>query len=163
VFSPWKGRTAESHKEEKNPVQLDFLPDETHVQVMAALYKNGKATQKDLYLSLDPSIPMTAGLFDRQLDFLVEKGLVTRKKISPENLFGIATPFGVLGFEMSRKNKLNPVYEYKSQLDREKLLAYLQSNEFLLHEKLKRTAAGDTAAVHRLIHRCEKEMGILAR
>jgi hypothetical protein len=130
---------------------------------MATLYKKGKATQTDLYLALDPSIPMTAATLNRQLDFLVEKGLVTRKKISPENLFGIATPLGVIGIEMSRKNRLNPVYEYKSQVDREKLLAYLQSNEFLLHERLKKTAAKDSAAVQRLIRRCEREMGILAR
>jgi hypothetical protein len=163
VFSPWKNRTAESHKEEKNEVQFDFLPDETHVQAMSTLYKRGKATQKDLYLDLDPSIPMTAALFDKQLEFLVEKGFVTRKKISPENLFGIATPFGVIPIEMSRKNKLNPVYEYKSQVDREKLLAFLQSNEFLLHERLKKAAPKDTAMVQKLIRRCEKGMGILAR
>jgi len=163
VFSPWKGRTAESHKEEKNPVRLDFLPNETHVQVMAALYEKGKATQKDLYLALDPSIPMTAAILDGQLDFLVEKGLVTRKKISPENLLGIATPFGMIPIEMSRKNRLNPVYEYKIQVGREKLLAYLQSNEFLLHERLGKAAAKDTAMVQRLIRRCEKGMEILAR
>jgi hypothetical protein len=163
VFSPWKNRTAESHKEEKNPVRFDFLPDETHVQVMAALYQKGKATQKDLYLDLDPSIPMTAALFDKQLEFLVEKGFVSRKKISPENLFGIATPFGVIPIEMSRKNKLNPVYEYKNQVDRQKLLAFLQSNEFLLRERLKKAAPRDTAMVQKLIRRCEKGMGILAR
>jgi hypothetical protein len=163
VFSPWKGRTAESHREEKNPIQLDFLPDETHVQVMSTLYEKGKATQKDLYLALDPSIPMTAGLLNKQLDFLVETGLLTRKKISPENLLGIATPFGVIPVEMSRKNKLNPVYEYKTQVEREKIMAYLQSNEFLLHERLKKAAPKDTAMVQRLIRRCEKGMGILAR
>jgi len=163
VFSPWKNRTAESHREEKNAVQFDFLPDETHVQVMATLYQKGKATQKDLYLELDRSIPMTAALFDKQLELLVEKGFVTRKKISPENLFGIATPFGVIGIEMSRKNKLNPVYEYKNQVDREKLLAFLQSHEFLLHERLKKAAPKDTAMVQKLIRRCEKGMGILAK
>jgi hypothetical protein len=163
VFSPWKNRTAESHKEEKNAVQFDFLPDETQIQAMSTLYKKGKATQKDLYLDLDRSIPMTAALFDKQLELLVEKGFVTRKKISPENLFGIATPFGVIPIEMSRKNKLNPVYEYKNQVDREKLLAFLQSNEFLLREKLRKAAPKDTAMVQKLIGRCERGMGMLAR
>jgi hypothetical protein len=163
VFSPWKNQTAESHGEEKNAVQFDFLPDETHVHAMSTLYKKGKATQKDLYLELDPSIPMTAGLFDKQLEFLVEKGFMTRKKISPENLFGIATPFGVIPIEMSGKNRRNPVYEYKPQVDREKLMAFLQSNEFLLREKLKKAAPGDTAKVRNLIGRCQKEMRILAK
>jgi hypothetical protein len=150
-------------KEEKNKVQFDFLPTETHVQAMAALYKKGKATQKDLYLELDPSIPITAELFNRDLDLLVQKGFMTRKKISPENIFGIATPFGVIPIEMSRKNKLNPVYQYKCQVDRAKLLAFLQSNQFLLKEKMKKASPADSVLLRSLIGRCEKEMETLAK
>jgi hypothetical protein len=150
-------------KEEKNEVQFDFFPSETHVQAMAALYKKGKATQKDLYLELDPAVPMTAEFFNGELDFLVQKGFMTRKKISPENIFGIATPFGVIPIEMSRKNRLNPVYEYKSQVDQGKLLAFLQSHEFLLKERMRASASADSAGIRSLVQKCEKEMRILTK
>jgi tRNA U34 2-thiouridine synthase MnmA/TrmU len=53
--------------------------------------------------------------------------------------------------------------EREGWVDREKLLAFLQSNEFLLRERLKKAAPKDTAMVQKLIRRCEKGMGILAR
>jgi hypothetical protein len=159
VFRPG----APPSKPEKNPVQFDFMPSEVQVHAMASVYKKDKATQKDLYLDLDSSAPMTASLFNRELEFLVSKGFLTRKKISPENLFTFMTPFGAMPVEMSRKNRLNPVYEYKAQVDRTKLLSFLQSHETQLSDRLLQSSRRDTAAVAGALRECRRSMAALVR
>jgi hypothetical protein len=153
---------APAPKPEKNPPRFDFKPSAVQVRAMATLYRRGPATQKDLYLELDPGARMTASLFDRELDFLVSKGFLTRKKISPQNLFTFITPLGAVPVEMSRLNRLNPVYEYRAQVDRAKLLAFLQSRETGLRDRLLKASARDTAAVGRALRECERNMAKLA-
>jgi hypothetical protein len=147
---------------EKNPVRFDFMPTEVQVRAMASVYRKEKASQNDLYLDLDPGRPMTASLFNRELDFLVSKGFLTRKKISPQNLLMLVTPVGAVPVEMSRLNRLNPVFEYKAQVDRSKLLAYMQSQETRLRDRLLRAAAEDSAAARRALAECERSMAALA-
>jgi hypothetical protein len=158
IFRP----EAPQPKPEKNPVRFDFMPTEVQVRAMASVYRKKKATQKDLYLDLDPGRPMTASLFNRELDFLVSKGFLTRKKISPQNLLMLVTPVGAVPVEMSRLNRLNSVFEYKAQVDRSKLLAYMQSQETRLRDRLLRATAEDSAATGRALAECERGMAALA-
>ncbi len=158
VFRP----DAPQPKPEKNPVRFDFMPSEVQVRAMASVYRKQKPTQKDLYLDLDPGKPMTASLYNRELEFLVSKGFLTRKKISPQNLLMLVTPVGAMPVEMSRLNRLNPVYEYKAQVDRSKLLAYLQSHQTRLRDRLVHAAAEDSAAAARALAECERSMAALA-
>ncbi|MDM7926776.1 MAG: hypothetical protein QUS35_12240 [bacterium] len=158
VFRP----NAPQPKPEKNPVRFDFMPSEVHVRAMASVYRKENPTQKDLYLDLDAGRPMTAALFNRELDFLVSKGFLTRKKISPENPLMVVTPIGAVPVEMSRLNRLNPVYEYKAQVDRSRLLAYLQSHQTRLRDRLVHAEAEDSAAVARSLAECERSMAALA-
>ena len=37
---------------------------------------------------------------------------------------------------MSKKNRLNPLYQYSVQVDKKKLMTYLQAQLYLLREKL---------------------------
>jgi hypothetical protein len=158
IFRP----EAHQPKPEKNPVRFDFMPTEVQVRAMASVYSRKKATQNDLYLDLDPGRPMTASLYNRELDFLVSKGFLTRKKISPQNLLMLVTPVGAVPVEMSRLNRLNPVFEYKAQVDRSKLLAYMQSQETRLRDRLLRATAEDSAATGRALAECERSMAALA-
>ena len=158
VFRP----NAPRPKPEKNPVRFDFMPSEVHVRAMASVYRRQKPTQKDLYLDLDAGRPMTAALFNRELDFLVSKGFLTRKKISPENPLMLVTPVGAVPVEMSRLNRLNPVYEYKAQVDQSILRAYMQSQETRLRDRLVRAAVKDTAAVGRTLRECVRSLAALA-
>ncbi|MBN2201184.1 hypothetical protein JW777_04455 [bacterium] len=158
VFRP----DAPQPKPEKNPVRFDFMPSEIQVRAMASVYRKEKPTQKDLYLDLDPGRPMTASIFNRELEFLVSKGFLTRKKISPQNPLMLVTPVGAVPVEMSRLNRLNPVYEYKPQVDRSRLLAFLQSHQTRLRDRLVRAAAQDSAAAARALAECERSMAALA-
>ncbi len=158
VFRP----NAPQPKPEKNAVRFDFMPSEVQVRAMASVYRKEKPTQKDLYLDLDAGGPMTASIFNRELEFLVSKGFLTRKKISPQNLLMLVTPVGAVPVEMSRLNRLNPVYEYKAQVDRSRLLAYLQSHQTRLRDRLAHAAAEDSAAAARSLAECERGMAALA-
>ena len=80
----------------KIPPQFDFIPTETQLHALVHLYKKGKTTQLDIYPNLETSKPITAEGLNQSLDFLVKKGFLTRKKISPQNILNISTPVGVI-------------------------------------------------------------------
>jgi hypothetical protein len=163
VLRSGSGGKGAAPKEEKNETRFDFLPSENQVQALSVLYQKGKATQKDLYLELDNSVTTTIERFNGELEMLLEKGFVSRKKISPQNLFTIATPFGGFPIEMSGRNRRNPVYEYKALVPRQTLLAFLQSHEFFLAERLRKASPKDTALVRSLLRRCERGMAAAVR
>jgi hypothetical protein len=163
TFKPGGGDRGGYGKEEKNETRFDFLPSEVQIRALTALYRKPKATQNDLYLELDSSTPTTVVLFNRELDALVAKGFMARKIVSPQNLFVIGLPFGGIPIEMSRKNKLNPVYEYKSMVPRGTLMAFLQSTEFFLHERLAAGASADTAWIRSVLNACERDMAAVAK
>ena len=119
----------------ENPSRFDFIPTETQLQIMATLYKKQKATQLDIYANFAPANPLTAEQLDQNLDYLVKKGFLSRRKISPQNIFGLVTPLGTIPIEMSRKNRLNPVYVYEPTVDQLNLVTYLQTRLYLLQEK----------------------------
>ncbi len=148
--------------DKKIPPKFDFIPTETQLHTLTHLYKKGKATQVDIYPNLETSKPMTAEGLNRSLDFLVKKGFLTKKKISPQNIFTIQTPIGVFPIEMSRKNLLNPVYLYEPRVDRTQLMAYLQAIRFLLQEKL-RSAPADSSTLVPQIQNLQEKILILIR
>jgi len=129
---PILGLFSQKKSSESLPLKLDFIPTRTQISIMDALYTKDKATQLDIYPYLRTDTPVTAEMVDHELKFLVDKGFLRRKKISPENLFIF---FGI-PIEMSKKNKLNPVYEYSVQIDKKKLMIFLQAKLDQLREKL---------------------------
>jgi hypothetical protein len=64
---------------------------------------------------------------------------------------------------MSGRNRRNPVYEYKALVPRQTLLAFLQSHEFFLAERLRKASPKDTALVRSLLRRCERGMAAAVR
>jgi hypothetical protein len=136
--------------------QFDFIPTETQVRAMDMLYTKKKATQLELYPLLDTSRPITAEGLNRQLEALMEKGFVSRKKISPEYHFMLfGTPI-----EISSKNRKNPLYVYETKVDRKKLLDFLQAQLFLNMERL-RAQPADSVAITSRIHDLQQKIQVL--
>jgi len=129
-------RPPETKKVEQNPPKFDFLPNPVQLNAMALLYKTKQATQVDLYADLDGSLLVTAEGLNANLEYLVKKGFLRRKKVSPENPLAIGSLFGGATIEMSRKNKLNPLYLYTPTVDRTTLISFFQAQIFLLKEKV---------------------------
>jgi len=136
--------------------QFDFIPTETQIRAMDVLYTKKKATQLEIYPLLDASEPITAQALNRQLEALMDKGFISREKISPEfhfMLFG--TPI-----EISSKNRKNVLYVYESKVDKKKLLDFLQAQLYLNMENL-RTQPADSAAITSRIHALQQKIHIL--
>lgn len=132
LLLPLTGLLDSEKSEKPNPPRFNFIPTVTQIQLLNVLFEKNKATQLAIYENLDTDIPATAEMVDHELEFLVEKGFLSRKKISPEQLFML---FGI-PIEMSKKNRLNPLYQYSVQVDKKKLMTYLQAQLYLLREKL---------------------------
>lgn len=124
--------------------RFDFIPSRAQIEALAYLFRNDEATQIDLYAHLDPAAGVTAAHFDDELAFLVRKGFVTRKKISPQNILMAGAAGFAVPIELSRKNRLNPVWDYRPRVDRIRLRHYLQSRLFLLEERFK-TSPSDSS------------------
>jgi len=151
---------APAPKEIKTTPHFDFLPTEAQIDALNIIYKKGKATQMDIYALLSTDQPITAEGFDQELEELVNKEFLTKKKISPENTFTIASPFFVLPIEMSKTNRLNPVYLFKPNVDKNKIMTYLQARLFLLQENL-RSSPTDSAILNPQIQSLHKKIQIL--
>lgn len=136
--------------------QFDFIPTKAQIQALSFLYKKKKATQLDIYSAFDTTLPITAEGLNQNLNVLLKKGFLFRKKISPENTFSF---FGI-PIEMSRKNRLNPVYLYQPKVSRTKIMTYLQARLYLLKEKL-RSAPTDSSKIIPKIQDLQEKIQIL--
>jgi hypothetical protein len=116
-------------KEKDIESKFDFLPSTAQVSAMSVLFNKKKATQSELYAQIPPDLPITQEMLNREMDMLIEKGFVKRKQVSPQNILYV---FG-MPFEMSSKNRKNPVYLYKPNVGREKLMAFLYSRIYLFN------------------------------
>jgi hypothetical protein len=140
--------------------KFDFIPTEIQVQAMKILYTNKKTTQVEMYSQLNPELPITAEGFNKTLEHLVKKGFLQRKKNSPENIFTIQTPLGAFPLELSKKNRLNPVYLYKPYVNPEKLMTYLQSLLYLHKERLD-SVPTDSVSLNNRIRSLQQQIQIL--
>jgi hypothetical protein len=115
----------------KIPVQFDFIPSEAQVRSLQQLYEKGKASQVELYPNLTLSEPVTAEDYNKSLDMLVQKGFISRKKISPENiLYVMGVPV-----ELSSRNRRNPVFLYTANVTKNKTITFIQAKLQQLKEK----------------------------
>ncbi len=125
-----------------NPPQFDFIPSEIQLNIIKLLCNRENATQLELYSMISPNQPITIEMLNQDLDLLTDKAFLTREKVSPEQIFNL---FGI-PIEMSRKNQLNPVYRYDLNINKQKLIAYLQSKYFLLEQELQ-TDPSDSSTI----------------
>lgn len=110
-------------KKAEKPVRFDTVPSEAEIEVFKALWKKPRARDLDIYASMDSSVKLTAVDLNRVLTRLTEKGMLTRKIVSPQNEFTF--PIGTV--EMSAKNRRNRVYEYETRVRPQELLIFLQA------------------------------------
>lgn len=154
-----RARPAESKKTEQHPLQFDFIPNPVQLNAMTSLYNMKQGTQNDLYSAMAPTLVVTAEGLDANLEYLVRKGFLKRKKISPEQLF---TFFGVAAVEMSPKNKRNPEYLYTPAVDRSILITFFQAQIFELNENLHRAPA-DSLIIRNKIENLNDMIQVLIR
>ena len=148
-------RTEMATREKISP-QFDFIPTEAQVLSMQQLYEKGDVTQMELYPSLRLSCPITAEDYNKSLKMLVEKGFVTRKKISPQNiLYVMGVPV-----ELSSRNRRNPIYLYKANVNKNKIINYLQAKSQQLKD-LNESFSGDSSKIRIMIEDLERSVQIL--
>ena len=147
---------AQALSSQKTAPVFDFIPSKSQARALSTLYNTEKGTQIDLYQALSADMPVTAETFDKELSKLVDKGFLTRKTVSPQN---ILLAFGV-PVEMSGKNRKNPVYEYTARVSRTQIVTYLQARLFRLKQKA-RAAGADSLSVRKQIRAIQDNIAIL--
>ena len=142
---------------ETKPPRFDFLPNTVQLDALAIVGRMQHPTQLDIYATLSPAFRISADGLDAQLDQLVSKGFLSRKKISPQNLLSVGTLFGGAQIEMSAKNRLNPLYAYTLNVDKTQILRFIDAQIYLLKESL-RDSRVDSLAVRAKIRGLETAM-----
>jgi predicted transcriptional regulator len=127
---------------------LNFIPSELELDVLSALWDEPLQTDLELYRSLSARWPITAEQLQKILAGMADEGLLARKQISPQNLFSIFLPFGVIYVEESSLNRKNRVFVYRPTVRQKQVISVLmqkletstlsESEKKAYREKLKR-------------------------
>jgi len=110
------------------------IPTLLEIDVLNNLWTFGQETDHRLYAALDTTYQITLIDFNRILDVMTKTGWLVRQKISPENIFTIATPLGGIPVEMSAKNRRNPVFSYRPVISQEMVMRALNLAAFHLED-----------------------------
>lgn len=135
----------------RRPSRIPEIPSPIEADILVALWQNGPATRGDVYATLDTTWRLTAQDLDALLNEMVDKGLLARKKISPENTLSISTPLGVFSVEKSTLNRRNENYLYWPIVDRRKLMTYLDAQLYLASITPPATGNGRALAYHQTL------------
>jgi hypothetical protein len=122
---------------EKKP-ELNFIPTRVQISAFKTIWEKTKATDQDIYTNLDTSIATTSEELNGVLARLERRGFLTRKIVSPRNEFTIMTPFGAKAIEMSPTNKRNRIFEYKSRIEKDHVLRFLNAALYQVENGMKR-------------------------
>ena len=133
-----------SNKSKHKKIKFTSVPTFTEVNILKTLWKKERVTQNAIYSNLDTTIKITAEDLDLVLSRMVDKGWITRKKISPQNIFKFMTPVGAVDVEMSELNRKNPVYEYTAFITRDHVLKFLDSRVYSYNSKKSESTASDS-------------------
>jgi hypothetical protein len=107
--------------------KLTFIPSKSELDVLNFVWAKEKATQLDIYSSLDTSNTLSAVELDDVLERMVSKRLLKREIISPQCLMKIPLPIGTFFVEEKLQNMLNRIYLYESIVDREEMMRFLNA------------------------------------
>jgi hypothetical protein len=140
------------------PPQFNFIPTKIQVHAIRVLKEHRKSTQIDIYALLDPALPVTAETLNKNLEILVDKGFLSRKKISPQHAFNF---FGI-PIEMSARNRKNPVYVYELKISEKTLVDFLQAQLTLAGDRL-RTHPTDSVRIRSRMESLQQKIHILIR
>ncbi len=112
------------------PLREYVIPTRQEIDLLEILWAKEDVMDTTIYSCLDTTIKMTFMDLKQILDGMVQKGLVSRRIVSPRNEFNL---FGWL-IEMSPTNVRNRIYEYHSNVDRELMRKFVDANAFLYSE-----------------------------
>lgn len=106
------------------------LPTRQEVDILEVLWAKENVMDTTIYSCLDTAMNVTFEDLNKLMEGMAEKGLVSRRIVSPRNEFNV---FGFL-IEMSSTNLRNRIYEYRSNVDRELMKTFVDANAFLFSE-----------------------------
>jgi hypothetical protein len=135
----------------KSPQTLTSLPSPLETDVLVHLWQSAPATGGQLYAGIDTTWRVTAKDLNNLLADMVTKGLLDRKKISPENQLGISTPLGVVSVELSGLNRKNQEYIYWPLVDRHEMITYLDAQLYLASSATPTAADGRSVSYQQSI------------
>jgi len=143
---------APERKEKKSTPSFDFIPTLNQVQALCLLGEQEGATGPELYAHTGIG-GCTLETWEKEMEFLLQKGFVRRKLVSPRNelmFFGVPV-------ELSARNRRNRVYRYEPAVTRGEILTYLNSRRFLLLDRIQKAPqdspalAGELAGLEKKI------------
>jgi hypothetical protein len=131
----------------KSP-ELDFVPSDVELDALCSVWQQDSITAQQIYTRLDTSYRVTIEDVNNALEHLTDKGLLTRRIVSPQNKFKFFfLPEDRFGLELSPQNRRNRVYEYSSNLDQRVMLDFLNARAYQIeHSQESATSAGQGAA-----------------
>ena len=135
------------NKKGEPPPRLRKLPSREEMAALVVIYAKGEPTEHEIYAEMGQEIKLTADDLHTVLDGLVQQGILTQEIISPQHQFTFVTPFGNQGIELSRNNLRNRVYRYRTRIDQEHMMRFLQAAHYFVGT----TARADTALLRREI------------
>ena len=112
------------------PLRNYIVPTRPEMDVLEILWAKEAVQDTTIYSCLDTVMNITMMDLNNLLERMTNRGLVTRKIVSPRNEFNA---FGIL-IEMSPKNRRNRVYEYHTLVDRNLMRTFIDANIFLFKE-----------------------------
>jgi hypothetical protein len=114
----------------KSP-ELDFVPSDVELDALCSVWQQDSITAQQIYTRLDTSLRVTVEDVNNALEHLTDKGLLTRRIVSPQNKFKFFfLPEDRFGLELSPQNRRNRVYEYSSNLDQRIMLDFLNARAY---------------------------------
>lgn len=122
----------------EKPPELNFIPTKSQLVAFNQIWENGEATDQDIFAALDTTIKTTALDLNSELARLENKGILSRKIVSPQQLFMIMTPLGAKGVEMSPTNFRNRIYEYKMHIPKDQVVRFLNAALYQVENGMKR-------------------------
>ncbi len=122
----------------EKPPELNFIPTKSQLVAFNKIWEKGEATDQEIFAALDTTIKTTALDLNSELARLENKGILSRKIVSPQQLFMIMTPLGAQGIEMSPTNLRNRIYEYKMHIPKDQVVRFLNAALYQVENGLKR-------------------------
>jgi len=136
--------------------KLDFIPTESQIRALNHLFDRGATQDTDLYPVLVTGKYQSFEMYREEMDRMVNKGLISKEKVSPEQLFILF----VIPIEMSAKNRKNPEYKYEPLFKKKTLIDFLQAKLYAA-QKMKEDMKQDSVMLNLRIEEISKKLKIL--
>ncbi|NQT24043.1 hypothetical protein HQ585_01680 [candidate division KSB1 bacterium] len=137
-------------------LRLDFIPTEGQIRALNHLFEKGAMQDTDLYPILNTEDFKTYDMYRNEMDRIVSKGLVSKEKVSPEQLFILF----FVPIEMNSKNKKNPEYRYEPLFSKKTLIDFLQARHYIL-QQARESAETDSIKINSQMKDISKKLSIL--